>query len=139
MNHNFGIFEVSLSTMKWAALTLVGLIALGGCHVRLQYPSESPSPKQHRLERNFWFWGLVGDWQIEADHYCAQGRLYESHFFTSLGQGVLTFATLGIYSPRTVILTCSGEQEPLPEVDRPIDPLPEFLSPDPSTRPFEQH
>lgn len=125
--------------MKWAHLTMIGFLTLGSCHARLYYPAESPSTQQHHLEQDFWLWGQVGEWQVEASAYCAEGRIYEAHFYTTLRQGLFSLFSLGIYSPRTLVLTCSGEVAPLPTPAVSPEPLPEFLPPDPNARPFEQH
>ena len=49
---------------------------------------------------SFFLWGVVGEEKIDLDKVCPQGfaRIRDMKTF---GDGVLSYLTLGIYSPRT--------------------------------------
>jgi hypothetical protein len=59
------------------------------------------------LRQNFFLFGLIGDKEIDLVDQCPRGVSGISEKFT-FGDGVLTLITLGIYSPRTVLVNCSS-------------------------------
>jgi hypothetical protein len=105
----------------------------------MHYPAETPSERQHQLEAKYWLWGQIGEASVEAPLHCAEGQLYEAHVFSSLEQGLLSVATFGIYTPRTIQITCSGRAPQLEEAPEEA-PLPQFVPRSvPADRPFEEH
>ena len=83
------------------------LFALSGCKVQMRYPSEFPSKTVIKSEETFWFWGLIGQKNFEANDLCPLGRVYEIRIYNTILQSTYTMLSLGIYSPRTVAIVCS--------------------------------
>jgi hypothetical protein len=94
---------------RWKAgwILLVVFSILGGCQLRIQYPSELPSEEVIVEELDYWYWGTEGDPSFEIYDRCPQGRVYETRMEASFTQGLVSVATLGIYTPRTLTITCS--------------------------------
>ncbi len=80
-----------------------------GCHNRVQFPSQAPSEKKVEHTTSFFFWGLAGETSYELYEDCPSGNIYEIYAYTSPSQIAWNFLTLGIYSPRTIEVTCSGK------------------------------
>ncbi len=97
--------------MKQVGLSLIILMLLVGCHNRVQFPSETPSEQKIEQTDIFLFWGLLGEANYELYEDCPEGRVYEVYAHTSIPQGLLTVVSLGIYSPRTIEITCSGKSQ----------------------------
>jgi hypothetical protein len=75
----------------------------------VQYPGETPSPVVQTFEHTFLFWGLIGEHSYELYDLCNKGRVYEIKTYTTMTQGFLAVVTLGIYTPRTITIVCSGK------------------------------
>ena len=97
--------------LRYYSLILILVFFLGGCQVQVQYPSEFPSKTIISSERNYWFWGLIGEKVYEVYDLCPQGRVYEVHIHNTFMQSSFTIITLGIYSPRTITIVCSFRGE----------------------------
>ena len=115
------------------------LLAIVGCQVRLQYPSETPSETVFRLEHTYWFWGLLGQTSYELYEYCMQGQVAEVYVYTAPLQSIFTVLTVGIYAPRTIEITCSAKVAAYPRPPReplaaPMEPG-EMPSPAPKKEP----
>ena len=88
-------------------LIFIFALFIGGCQVQLRYPTELPSKTTISQEENYWFWGLVGEKTYEVYDLCPQGRVYEIIIYNSYMQSTYTLLSLGIYSPRTILIVCS--------------------------------
>ena len=88
-------------------MILIFALFIGGCQVQLRYPTELPSKTTVTHEENYWFWGLVGGKKYEIYDLCPQGRVYEILIYSTYMQSTYTVLSLGIYSPRTVLIVCS--------------------------------
>lgn len=79
-----------------------------GCHVRIQYPGEIVSLQKMAFTQNFWLWGLVGATSHEVYRDCPLGLVYEVHLYSRPTQAALSLLSLGVYTPRTLEVICSG-------------------------------
>ncbi|MGK5090764.1 hypothetical protein WDW89_01960 [Deltaproteobacteria bacterium TL4] len=93
---------------------ILGIFVMTGCQVTLNYPSETSSSTAFNYTRDYWFWGSVGASSFELYEDCRNGRVFEVQVHSTLAQGLMTVMTLGIYSPRTIQIICSGTMEPYP-------------------------
>ncbi|MDI7207844.1 hypothetical protein QMN03_13240 [Leptospira santarosai] len=78
------------------------------CKIALETRAKKESaPKQtFTISQNFYFWGLKpANYAIDGITYCPHG-VYEAYQYTSFRNGLYEQLTLGIFSPRTLILTC---------------------------------
>lgn len=89
-------------------LIVLSCMLLVGCHARVRYPAETPSKAVISYEINYWLWGILGEKNYELYNECNEGRVFEIHVHSTMLQGVVTVMTFGIYTPRTVVITCSG-------------------------------
>lgn len=94
--------------MRGMGMTLlIGVMLIGGCYNRVQFPSGVPSEDRIEHTKTFLLWGLVGEENYELYEDCPSGSVYEIYVRTGFLQGVLTAVTLGLYSPRTIEITCT--------------------------------
>lgn len=102
-------------TQKKARKSVLMMIVLGsvflllGCHAKVRYPGETPSSIVHTFQQDYLFWGIIGNRSFEIYDYCAQGRPYEIHAYSTLIQSMMSLLTLGIYVEKTFQITCSGQ------------------------------
>ncbi len=100
----------------------LGIFLWTGCHNRVRFPSETPSRKEVEYTTNFFAWGLVGEDYIEVVEACPQGKAYEVYARTTPIQAVLNVVTIGIYSPRTITIVCSGTVMQDQVITEPVKP-----------------
>ena len=93
--------------LRYYCLILILALFIVGCQVQVRYPTEFPSKTTVTHEENYWFWGLVGEKTYEVYDLCPQGRVYEIIIYNSYMQSTYTLLSLGIYSPRTILIVCS--------------------------------
>ena len=93
--------------IRFYLLVLAFIFILSGCKVQVRYPSEFPSKTVITNEETFWFWGLIGEKNYEANDLCPRGRVYEVRIYNTILQSAFTMLSFGIYSPRTVTIICS--------------------------------
>ncbi len=101
--------EHRLRRMRRASrlLLAVALLALTpACH-HVAYQTRLPGGgRVQKKQLDYWFWGLRGKHDVDLDELCPEGvasfRTEDSWF------GLIDFATLGIYTPRTLIVECTG-------------------------------
>ncbi|EMJ93134.1 Bor/Iss family lipoprotein [Leptospira alstonii] len=113
-------------------LTVFLSIVFWNCqHVRVRFAQEKPEPckiseqkkecktaleqrtknqslpkQQFTIAQNFYFWGLKpANYTIDGLTYCPAG-VYEAYQYSTFLNGLYEQLTLGIYTPRTLILTC---------------------------------
>ncbi len=86
---------------------VITLGALGGCQLHLRYPAELPSEERIVENLDYWYWGTEGEPQFEVYNRCPQGRIYEMTVEATWSQALVSVATLGIYTPRTLTVVCS--------------------------------
>lgn len=99
-----------MTTTKPQKLILIlGLSAmtLGACH-NIQYKNPSAQPgQQHSVKQSFFLWGLAGGEEINLKALCPAG-VAEISSQTSIVDSLLGAFTGGLYSPRSVDITCQS-------------------------------
>ncbi len=87
---------------------LLGAIALTGCH-NVSYVAKTKMPSAVKSEHSlsFFLWGLAGNEDVNLAQDCGAQGVSKIHTFTSFGQGFIGVITLGIYVPRTAVVTCA--------------------------------
>jgi len=61
--------------------------------------------------KSFWFWGLTPTQEVDLQAICPTGvAAIEEE--TTFADGLLSFVTLGIYSPRTSLYYCRADGGP---------------------------
>ena len=89
-----------------AVLVAVSLVALAGCHNVRYDTGRPPSDRVVNVPVNFFLWGLVGQKVVDLDAACPEGAATWQNRAT-VTDALLDVITLGIWSPRTVSITCA--------------------------------
>lgn len=87
------------------ALAVAAALALG-CHAVRYDAGRPPSPRRYERTVHFFAWGLAGRPVVDLDAACPEGvaRVESSAGFS---HWLAQVATVGIWSPRRVVVTCS--------------------------------
>jgi hypothetical protein len=88
------------------ALVCLTLLALGGCHAVRFDTGRPASPRVVTVPVNFFVWGLIGNHVVDLDAACPEGAARWQNRASPLNAFV-DLVTLGIWSPRTVIIECA--------------------------------
>lgn len=88
------------------AAALATAAALGGCHTVRYHTARPASVRRVEQKLHFYFWGLKGKPVIDLDAACPEG-VARWRNDASAGDWVANFLTLGIRSPRTVVIECA--------------------------------
>jgi hypothetical protein len=87
---------------------ILALTALAACHVVRYDTGVAPSPRRYERTVHFFFWGLVPPRgaTVDLDEACPEGaaRWKEKATF---GDALADVLTVGLWSPRTVIVECA--------------------------------
>jgi hypothetical protein len=88
-------------------VAISALTALTGCfNVTYISRTRQPAAAVHDQNLNFFLVGLIGQHDIQAGQICPTG-IAKVHSQSTGVDVLLTIVTLGIYSPRTVHITCA--------------------------------
>jgi hypothetical protein len=87
---------------------LIGVLLVTGCF-RVTYVSSTrlPSEVKVRHTHDFWVLGLVGEAHLRPDADCAGRGVARMASGLTIVDSLLTIVTIGIYAPRTVVITCA--------------------------------
>lgn len=92
--------------MRRLVLASLAALALAGCHV-VKYDTGRPaSPRVVTIPVSYFFWGLVGRPVVDLDAACPEGAARWQNKAT-FGDAFLDVITVGIWSPRTVLIECA--------------------------------
>lgn len=91
-----------------ALVSLGATLALSGCYnVTYLAKSKQPSLTKTEHDMNFFLFGLVGTGEVRVDQLCAgrgAAKIKTTQSFLQMFLGVIT---LGIYTPRSAVVTCA--------------------------------
>jgi hypothetical protein len=91
-----------------AAISLALLLTLLGCHtMRFEVGEGQPGEVVHD-RKAFWLFGLVSTKNIDVTAICPSGALAIEEE-TSFVDGLFSFLTLSIYTPRSSTYYCAAE------------------------------
>lgn len=85
--------------MRWLCAVVLTSVVLAGCHTmrfELSYASHS-EPVYER--KSFFLWGLAPTREVDVSEFCPHGAAAVKEE-TRFSDGLLSFVTLGIWSPR---------------------------------------
>ncbi len=86
-------------------LILAAVLGLSGCFItRIERPVAGLEPVE--LRQHFFFAGLVGESVVDLASECPRGVASFGDRFTFVDI-VLAIASVGIYTPRTVVIHCA--------------------------------
>lgn len=90
------------------------LLCTTGCQT-VHYTTNRPAGGAH-VEQNapFFLWGLVGEKVVNMNEVCPNGGPARWHNQETFLDGFLATITLGIYSPRTIVIECASATAQVP-------------------------
>lgn len=111
MSGNFDPFSrphTILSTVTLRTLLLIFAVASSqiGCYSVRYQTRTTEAGKRHEIPAHFFFWGLAGEKDVDLDAVCPEGPVRWSNH-ASAADVLLTLVTLGLYSPRTIVVECA--------------------------------
>ena len=104
-------------TLMWVSLVFC-LSTFSGCTtvvIGSTSPEDLPSAPSYQERKTYMLWGLVGD-DVDPKVVCQDGAVKQMQNEASLMDGVMSTASFGLYSPRTVKVWCDsfmGKSEPV--------------------------
>jgi hypothetical protein len=102
---------------KSLGIAAVAALLLSGCQT-VHYTT-GRNAGGGRVEQNapFFLWGLVGEKVVNLNEVCPQGGAARWKNEQTFLDGFLGFITLGIYSPRTIVIECASGMAQVPPTD----------------------
>jgi Bor protein len=92
--------------MKTRLALALALLGLAACQT-VKYQTHLPeSGRRYEKRVSFWLWGLGGSHDVDLDAACPEGAASWQNQQTA-GDLLFGIFTLGIYSPRTIAVTCA--------------------------------
>jgi hypothetical protein len=92
--------------LRSAAVALCAAAALAGCHTVRYQTGRPASARKVEQTHHFFFWGLKGKPVVDLDAACPEGVARWTNKSDAL-DWLASVGTLGIWSPRTVIVECA--------------------------------
>jgi hypothetical protein len=87
---------------------LIAVLLLSACN-HAYFVTDS-APGETFVENNpFFLWGLVGENTVDTRQMCPHG-VAEVHTYETVIDGLASGFTLGLYSPRTIEITCAAKR-----------------------------
>lgn len=101
------------------------LASPAGCFT-YHYVNRSVIPGEtHRSWGSFFLWGIIGHQYVDVREYCGQGEIREVNVGTNFFTWLVSSLTLGIYSPRVVVVQCGRGPSPTAfRIELPDEPPP---------------
>jgi len=88
------------------ALAAAAALALAACHT-VRYDAGRPaSQRRYETTVHFYLWGLVGKARVDLDAACPEGVARFRNDASAL-HWLAEVATLGIWSPRRIVVECA--------------------------------
>jgi hypothetical protein len=63
---------------------------------------------EHDEWTNFFLFGLVNEQTIDVHQFCPNGKVAQVQTGANFATGLVSFLTIGIYTPRKVYVTCAA-------------------------------
>ena len=100
---------------RFKLMLVLTAFLFAGCYHQVVQTGAPPAPGNATVTKrvNLFIFGLVGA-EVDATADCPSGVAVIETQQTFLN-GLVLVLTLGIYTPRTVTLTCASGQEPIPD------------------------
>ena len=94
------------------AVLVVTLATTTGCYRTSARATEFRGADQHTTIGRFYLLGTVGEFDVDVRDYCGDRPAARVETRGNLFTVAVTAATLGIYSPRVAVITCSRDRTP---------------------------
>ncbi len=95
------------SLQKMIALSILVFIVTGCANQTFTFNRSAGVNDLGPVTQHYWFWGIQQSREVDAAEVChGAHKIASIRLQTSLSQFVLSVVTLGIYSPREVVIRC---------------------------------
>lgn len=91
-----------------SCLALAPALAASGCYKATFIQPKTAAGVERDEWTDFFLFGLVGDEQRDVRQYC-ESSVARVRTGGNFGTGLVSFVTLGIYTPRKIYVTCVDE------------------------------
>ncbi len=99
---------IGRSFVSRAIALLTCLVALNGCGYTYHFRDTSQlRGEEHNKWASYFIFGIAGDYEVNVKEFCPQGAA-EVATGSNFGTWIVGVITIGIYSPRKVIIRCSA-------------------------------
>lgn len=93
----------------WIATLAMAPMLLAGCYKATFYTNPNVVRGQEHDEwTDFFIYGLAGTERFDVHEFCGDDEVAEVKTGGNFGTGLVSFITLGIYTPRKVYVTCAA-------------------------------
>jgi len=82
-------------------------LAATGCYTTTYKTATPGGGKTHEESASYFIYGLVGDKTVNLSEICPEG-VSEWKDYQSIGDSILGCITAGIYTPKSITVTCAG-------------------------------
>jgi hypothetical protein len=97
------------SMRRFAAAAALGALALTGCYkVQVVASPTAVGGEAKASWQNFFVFGLVGNARIDVREFCGGGEAATVETGATFVNGLVSGLTFGLYTPRTVTVTCAA-------------------------------
>ena len=97
------------SMRRFALAAALGAAALTGCYkVQVVASPNAVGGEAKASWQNFFVFGLVGEARVDVRDFCGGAQAATVETSASFVNGVVTAITFGLYTPRTVTVTCAA-------------------------------
>jgi len=103
---------VSFLRFRRMAVPVVALATTTACYRTSARATEFRGADRHTTIGRFYLLGTVGELEVDVRDYCGDRPAARVETTGNPFTVVVTAATLGIYSPRVAVITCSQDQTP---------------------------
>src|SRR5712671_463836 len=92
------------------AALLAALLGSAGCY-KATFIRDPNAVKGVEKDQwlDFWVFGIVGEQNLDVRQFCSDGRVAQIQTHGNFGTGIVSFLTIGIYTPRKVTVTCATD------------------------------
>ncbi|MCB1192456.1 MAG: Bor family protein [Leptospiraceae bacterium] len=85
----------------------ISIILVSNCfHNRVTYDRNATPGDKKEIKTHFFLVGLYPDRKFSVEELCGKDGIYQVHDMTNFEDGLLSCLTFGIYTPRTLEVTC---------------------------------
>ena len=98
--------KVLLSKLLTAVLISLTLAACSSVTIRPEGGSKNRDEPSYLDSKRFYFWGLVGEHEIDVNALCEGAAVEQMQTVTTVSDFLLSTVTLYIYAPRTAKVWC---------------------------------
>ncbi len=102
---------MSEAGLRARALALLFGALASACAATFQEPRQ-PKAEHHSVWASYFVLGIIGKNDVDVRDHCRSGRASEIETGSNLATLGVSVLTIGIYTPRRVLVTCAPSETP---------------------------